>query len=48
MLKFSFNILLCRDTMQNAPAQNLLFLDEEIHETCYKTSSDLLCDTAFS
>lgn len=48
MLKFIFNILLCRGATQNAPAQNLLFLDEEIHATCYKTSSDLLCDTAFS
>lgn len=34
--------------MQNAPTQNLFFLDEEIHETCYKASSDLLRDTAFS
>lgn len=48
MLKSSSNLLLCRGAMQNAPPQNLFFLDEEIHDTCYKASSDLLCDTAFS
>lgn len=48
MLKSTFNLLLCGGAMQNALTQNLFFLDEEIHETCYKASSDLLCDTAFS